>query len=182
MRFDARFAQYLTLLEKKHELARKVLVDSEKLLKRCLHISPQLKFYVNFLLGKSTLQIFYDKIREYQAKYETNPKYKERLGSHVPYGSVALGQYLLDLPNFSDKLKKYFKDYLDWSKKALKAALDYAKTEPIVCEFDFSVVDALRELSEVNFLISEYRVRVLEYKYAKYKELDVSRKVSRKMD
>lgn len=44
------------------------------------------------------------------------------------------------------------------------------------------MIDALKEMSEVNFLISEYRVRVLTYKYAKYKELDIARKISRKLE
>ena len=79
-------------------------------------------------------------------------------------------------------MKRYFKDYLEWSKKSFKAALDFAKSEPIVYEFDMSIVDALREMAEVNFLISEYRVRVLDYKYAKYKELDITRKISRKLE
>ena len=56
--------------------------------------------------------------------------------SHIPYGSVALAQYLLNLPNFSENLKKYFKDYLEWAKKSYKAAIDVAKTEALVYEFD----------------------------------------------
>ena len=48
-------------------------------------------------------------------------------------------------------------------------------------EFDFSGVDALRELAECSFLIMEYRQRVLSYKYAKYKELDVARKLAHKV-
>mgnify|MGYP001807125329 CR=1 FL=1 len=86
------------------------------------------------------------------------------------------------MPNFSENLKKYYKDFLEWAKKSLKQAVDYAKSDPIVYEFDFSVVDALKELAEVNFLISEYRVRVLSYRYAKYKELDLTRKVTRKLE
>ena len=74
------------------------------------------------------------------------------------------------MPNFSEKLKKYFKDYLEWSKKSFKQAIDIAKNEAIVYEFDFGIIDALKEMSEVNYLISEYRVRCLNYKYAKYKE------------
>ena len=40
VRFDVRYAQYLTFIDKKHELAKKVLMDAEKLLKRTIHISP----------------------------------------------------------------------------------------------------------------------------------------------
>ena len=53
------------MIEHKHELAKKILTDSEKLIKRTIHISPQLKFYVNYLLGHANLQIFYDKLKEY---------------------------------------------------------------------------------------------------------------------
>lgn len=48
-------------------------------------------------------------------------------------------------------------------------------------EFDFGVVDALRSLSECSFLLMEYRSRVLGYKYAKYKELDLARKLAHKI-
>ena len=93
-----------------------------------------------------------------------------------------MSQYLIELPNFSEKLKKYFKDYLEWAKKSLKISVDIAKNECIAYEFDFSVIDALRELSECHFLIMEYRVRTLMYKYAKYKELDIARKVAKKVE
>lgn len=101
---------------------------------------------------------------------------------HIPHGFVALGKFLIELPNFSEKLKQYYKDCLDWAKISFKQAIDIAKNECILYEFDFTVVDALRGMAEVNFLLSEYRVRILNYKYAKYKELDLQRKVSRKME
>jgi len=41
----------------------------------------------------------------------------------------------------------------------------------VLYEFDFSITDSLRNLSDVCFLIAEYRERIL-YKYAKYSELD----------
>lgn len=90
IRFDIRYAQYLSFIEKKHELAKKILTDTEKLLRRTVHVAPQLKFYVNYLLGHANLYIFYDKIVEYQSKYEHNPKYKEGVSSHIPHGSIAL--------------------------------------------------------------------------------------------
>lgn len=69
VRFDVRYSQYLAMLAKpgngsnavsrpQHELAKKILGDSEKLMKRTLHISPMLKFYVLFLLGQSNLRLF----------------------------------------------------------------------------------------------------------------------------
>ena len=71
---------------------------------------------------------------------------------HIPYGSIALGQFMLELPNFSHELKAQFKECLDSAKKALKNAVDIGRGESIVYEFDYSVVDALRSLSEVCFL------------------------------
>jgi len=181
VRFDTRYAQYLSYIEKKHDLAKKILTDSEKLIKRTLHVSPQLKFYVNFLLGHANLQIFYDKLVEFQAKYEVSSKYKQSFQPHVPYGGVALAQYMVELPNFSENLKKFYKDYLEWAKRSLRATLDAAKTEAVMGELDLTLVDCLRDLAEVSFLVSEYRARVLGYKWAKYQELDVARKVQRKI-
>ncbi len=97
---------------------------------------------------------------------------KNHFNNHIPYGSIALGKFMLDLPSFSDKHKKYFKDYLEWSKRAFKSAIDIGKSESLIYEFEFGIVDALKGLSETNLLLSEYRVRNLAYKYAKYKELD----------
>jgi hypothetical protein len=55
---------------------------------------------------------------------------------------------------------------LDSSEKAYLEAIEIAKSEAVVYEFDFSAVDALRGMAEVCFLKSEYRARILEYKYA----------------
>lgn len=96
-------------------------------MKRTLHISPSLKFYVNYILGWVNLKLFYEKVQEFQSKYSKNPKYKESLTKHIPYGSIALGQFMIELPNFSEALKTQFKDYLDWSKKYLKAAVDIGR-------------------------------------------------------
>jgi hypothetical protein len=48
----------------------------------------------------------------------SNPKYKESFVRHVPHGSIALGHFMIELPNFSDKLKNEFRSYLDQSEKA----------------------------------------------------------------
>jgi len=47
-----------------------------------------------------------------------------------------------------------------------------------VYEFDFSITDSLRGLSDVCFMIAEYRERIL-YKYAGYADLDYDRKLNR---
>jgi len=42
------------------------------------------------------------------------------LTKHIPYGSIALGHFMIELPNFSNELKAHYKEYLDSAKKALK--------------------------------------------------------------
>ena len=135
---------------------------------RCLYASPQLKFYQAFLLGHVNRQIFYDKVLQFQSNYMKNIKYKESFARHVPYGSVALGHFLVELPNFSEKLQSEFRSYLDWSEKAYGEAIEIAKAEAVVYEFDYTVIDALRGMAEVCFLQSEYRARTLSYKYADF--------------
>ena len=74
-------------------------------MKRTLHLSPSMKFYVQFLIGMVNLKLFYQKVEEFQSQYASNPKYKESLAKHIPYGGIALGNFLLELPNFSEQLK-----------------------------------------------------------------------------
>jgi hypothetical protein len=81
-----------------------------------------------------------------------NPKYKESFTSHVPYGSIALGHFMMELPNFTQKLQSEYRCYLDWSQQAYKQAIEIAKLEAVSYEFDFSVIDALRGMAEVCFL------------------------------
>lgn len=140
---------------------------------------PQLQFYQAFLLGHVNRQIFYDKVLDFQAKYTANPKYKESFTRHVPYGSIALGHFMLELPNFSQKMKAEYRLYLDESEQAYARAIQIAKAEAVVYELDFTVRDALRGMAEVCFLISEYRSRVLTYKYATFNEQDEARKLER---
>jgi hypothetical protein len=87
----------------------------------------------------------------------------------------------LELPNFSELLKSQFRDFLDQAKKYLKASVDIGRLESIVYEFDFTITDALKCLSETCFLLLEYRSRILSYKYAKYKELDMARKIANRV-
>ena len=45
IRFDIRYSQYCIVMQKKNELAVKLLTDTLKLIGRTLYVSPQLKFY-----------------------------------------------------------------------------------------------------------------------------------------
>lgn len=136
---------------------------------------------VDFLIGQCNLRLFYEKVSEFQSKYSKNPKLKESFASHIPYSSVALGHFMIDLPNFSEQLKNQFKEHLELSKKHLKQAVDIARGECVLWEFDLGVVDALRSLAECSFLLMEYRSRSLGYKYAKYRDLDLARKLASKI-
>ena len=65
-----------------------------------------MKFYLNLLMGHVNREIFYDKVKEFQSSYmREDPKYKQSFTIHVPHGSIALGHFLLELPNFSEKMK-----------------------------------------------------------------------------
>jgi len=49
--------------------------------------------------------IFYDRVLEFQGEYmKKSLKYRE-FQRHVPSGSIALGHFLIELPNFSDRLQ-----------------------------------------------------------------------------
>lgn len=122
--------------------------------------------------------LFYDKVTEFQQQYMKNPKYKDSFVKHVPYNSIALGPFLLELPNFSEKMRQEFRLFLNSSEAAFNTAIQTAKSEHLLYEFDFTVVDALRGLAEVCFLQSEYRSRVLEYKYADYGAQDQQRRLN----
>lgn len=83
---------------------------------------------------------------------------------------AALGHFMLELPNFSEKLDTKFSAFLHESKDAFEKAVNIGKNEAVLYEFDFTLKDALRGLSEINFLLGEYRKRALSYKYANYLE------------
>jgi hypothetical protein len=100
-----------------------VLQDTAKISERTLFVSPQLKFYLAFFLGHVNREIFYEKVLQFQFQYMKSPKYKESFASHVPSGSIALGHFLLALPNFSERVKSEFRVYLDWSEKAYGEAI-----------------------------------------------------------
>jgi len=66
IRLDLRHAQYLSLVEAKHDEAKKLLQDCAKITTRTLYVNPQLKFYQFFLLGHVNREIFYDKVIAFQ--------------------------------------------------------------------------------------------------------------------
>jgi hypothetical protein len=103
-------------------------------------------------------------------------KYKNSLTDHIPFDSIALGEYLIEMPNFSKSIKEKLGDLLTTSKAHYEKAISLGKNECILYEGDFDLKDACQGLSEVSFYLGEYRQRVLEYKYAQYQEQDKLRK------
>jgi len=77
-----------------------------------------------------------------------------------------LGQYLIELPNFSQKLREELIGYLKSAKESFERAIELGRQECIVFEFDCNLCDAVRSLAEIEFYLGEYRERSLEYKYA----------------
>lgn len=106
-----------------------------------------------------------------------NRKYKEALTDHIPQNSIALGEFLIELPNFSAELKQTLVTLLDSAKSSFEKAISIGRAECILNEFDFSLKDALLGLSKTHFYLGEYRVRLLEYKHAPYFDEDRKRKL-----
>lgn len=65
IRFDIRYSQYCVILQKKYDLAVKLLKDTLKLIERTLYVSPQLQFYCQFLLGLANQKIFIDQVLQF---------------------------------------------------------------------------------------------------------------------
>lgn len=84
---------------------------------------------------------------------------------------------MIEIPGFSsevrDKLLPMLNEAFDYYKKAIAIA----KNECVLYEFEFNLKHALEGLSEVNFYLSEYRQRVLDYKYAEYIAEDKKRRI-----
>lgn len=69
---------------------------------------------------------------------------------------------------------------LNLSRTHFEEAINVGKDECILYEGGFNLKDACTGLSEISFYLGEYRQRSLDYKYAKYIELDRERKRMRR--
>jgi len=130
--------------------------------------------------GLANQKIFIDQVIQFQGQYSSQRKYKSSLTDHIPFNAIALGEYLIELPNFSTHIQDKLGKLLTLSKAFYEAAIRIGRNECILYEGDFDLRDAAQGLSEVAFYLGEYRQRVLEYKYAKYAELDLARKQKRR--
>ena len=144
-------------IQKKSELALKVLLDTQKLIERTLFVTPQLKFYCKFLTGLSNLRIFNERVIEFQSRYTPLKKYKQSLTSHIPYNSFALGEWLIELPNFTTELREKLTTMLDSARLNFEDSVLIAKAECFLYELDFSVKDALAGLAQTNFYLGDLR-------------------------
>ena len=119
---------------------------------------------------------------QFQARYKNERKYRQKLADHIPHDYFALGEFMIELPNFSSQLRKSLKGLLNEAKEHFRDAVRVGKNECVLYEFDFTLRDALQGLSEVHFLLGEYRQRSLEYKYAAWETRDTERRVARRKE
>jgi hypothetical protein len=119
---------------------------------------------------------------QFQARYKNERKYRQKLADHIPHDYFALGEFMIELPNFSSQLRKSLKGLLNEAKEHFRDAVRVGKNECVLYEFDFTLRDALQGLSEVHFLLGEYRQRSLEYKYAAWETRDMERRVARRKE
>ena len=120
IRFDVRFAQVCIMIKDNLEMAKSVLTGTAKLLERALYPSAQLIFYCSFLRGLACLRIFEQQVIRFQEGYAKSRKYRQSLTDHIPHGYFALGEYLIELPNYSSALRKQLKAYLEESRDHFK--------------------------------------------------------------
>lgn len=73
---------------------------------------------------------------------------------------------MIELPNFSQLLKTRLCELLIAAKRFYEDAINIGKSECVMYEGDFNLRDACKGLSDVDFYLSEYRPRMLSYKYA----------------
>ena len=118
---DLRYAQYLSFISKDNQKAKEVLLTVGKLVDRVLDLSPQLQFMSKLLLGHVNVRLFYESMLAFQGKFMQNRKYQGTNGfvSHVPYESIALGHFMVELPGFSDKFASEFSLYLKAAEESL---------------------------------------------------------------
>jgi hypothetical protein len=70
---------------------------------------------------------------DFQSNFTKNKKYqgKDSFSKHVPYGMLALGHYMVELPGFSEKFSKEFRYYLEWAETSLGKALEISAKEGV---------------------------------------------------
>jgi hypothetical protein len=157
IRFDIRFAQICIMIKGNLEMAKNVLNGTSKLLERTLYPTAQTIFYCSHLRGLACLRIFEQKVVQFQDGFVKNRKYRQSLVDHIPHDYFALGEFMIELPNYSSALRKELKALLIDARDQYKEAIRVGRQECALYEFDFSLKDALQGLAETHFLLGEYR-------------------------
>ena len=146
-----------------------VLRDFEQIISKNHHVSIAFRLEVPFLIARCLKYKFVQSVYSIQTDYikkyteEKNRKFK-KLYEKMPYRDLCRNSYLLEVPNFSQKLKEELIPLLSASKAALLNCLAIIHGECLFYEFNRAPEDVLLELSEVCLLLREYRPRQ-GYKY-----------------
>ena len=180
IKVNIRFAQALSTLDTKYDLALKVLADTLRMMERCLYLNPYHKYMANFLIGYCNKMLFLGKIKDFQKRYGAAHEGRGRSKYHnfiegVPEAGLAPGYLFQDLPNFSNNIKNGWKDLLLRAKEHLEKALEVSKKECVFGEFKLDLSDNVYNLSEVCFLLSEFRESTKKYKYLDHKKIYLER-------
>lgn len=94
-------------------------------------------------MGLSSQNIFQETVMRFQSKYAHLKKYQQSLTAHIPKGSFALGQYLIELPGFSSELRDVLVPLLNHSLLQYDKAIAIGRNECCLFEFDFNLRNAL---------------------------------------
>lgn len=138
------------------------------------------RLLLNFLMAKYYKKKFVENLLEIQTKYiskYTNEKIKKykRLVDRLPFRDLARNKYLLELPNFSEKLKEKILPLIQTSKEYLMKCLNIIKGECLFFENGFKVEEVFFELGEVCLFMREYRPRI-RYNYIEMNEVELKYK------
>ena len=152
----------------------------ETILLKNFNIPISSRLLMNFLIAKYYKKKFIEALIEIQTTYiskyanEKIKKYK-KLADRLPFRDLARNKYLLELPNFSQKLKEEIFPLIQTSKEYLMKCLNIIKGECLLFENSFKVEEVFFELSEVCLFMREYRPRI-RYNYIEINELEMKYK------
>lgn len=180
IKVNIRYAQALSTLDTKYELALKILNDTVRIMDRCLYLNPYHQYMVHFLIGYCNKMVFIGKLKDYQKRYGTSTSTKGYSKHHVfiegvPDAGLAPGYLFQKLPNFNNNIRNHWKKLLSTAKENFEKALEVSKQECVFGEFSVDLSDNAYNLSEVCFLLSEFRESTQKYKYINHKEIYLKR-------
>jgi len=180
VKVNIRYAQALSTLDTKYDLALRVLADTLKITERCLYLNPYHQYMAHYLIGYCNKMLFIGKLKDFQKRYGTSTSTKGLSKYHtfiegVPQVGLAPAHLFQTLPNFSNNIRNGWNKLLLTAKEHLQKALEISKNECIVGEFRVDLSDNAYNLSEVCYLLSEYRESTQKYKYINHKDIYLKR-------